>query len=860
MKSVTELNTEEYFVNLWQEFLRGYKHERQAALLLAASHSTSAPGYYANIINDMVDYNIPKFTLDYTHLRDFVNNSDKKYAHLIKQVEEDPDSALVHLTKAVVGILREEHKSYVRGNEAFLNFRASISNYEIRKELPDINVHDIGHMREIEGFVVQREPRRAYTAIAVYECEKKHTNVVRAENFNVKEPRKCDFCKNTKLHLNYGESTLIDIQEIKIQQRVDRSEPGKIPKPMRIYITNPNLIDTVEGGDYCVCTGIIRAMHMGRNASGGKTAIADYYMDVSFVEHRTDEYILETDSEIEQRVRKFIRPDHEDEDFELIQHSFAPTLYGNDAIKETLMLTVVGSDSMKINNKRHRGELQVLWLSSPSGGKTTGAEYTFQIPPRVQWISPLVTQVGLTASVNTDEGVAVLEAGAYLLASSDLGGLVIADEIQNYDTKALTVLSSVMDDRQRINVNKKNVTADIQVNCASLHMANPKGSGSSEDNFWDRSKNIYQNTGLPGWLLSRYDLIFISDDSDDLELNRAKVAHFNAQFEFAIPEYKLKEAHRDPSITRKAVSRKKMLYKGREIYTEREIRQWITYVRHNFHPDIWDSPEVMEMLEDYYIEVLENAEQFRRTAGMAFKRVTMRDYGALVRLVCAIARAHCRNDILEKDAEQAIELMRASIASSGYNPLLGQEAIAGAEDYEDDIVQEVPIRGDSAAIQKLKESSLKKQRVAFLKIIEKQGISPCEACGGLGHYRDTRQVCVGCRGAQVVTLPLAMYGVVDEAKLRGKIEDVHATGMWNEMIKRGFVIQNTNYSLAGYYSLTHDGIDLVVNRNDKEAAARYKFYHIYGDEDDGGGLSIRQASQLLDKAIDVNRKIFSDSS
>ncbi len=864
--SVTLEGTEAYFVELWQNFLDRFQHDRQDLLLTATGHSTTALGYYTNIINDIRRHPVPRFELDYN---DLVSHAkfDQKSAKLVKLLEDSPDDAILYLTRAVKGQIRSTSPSYVRGNENFLNFKASIKNYEVKREIPEVNVHDVGHMREIEGFVVQREPRRAYTVVAVFVCDnddETHTTVVRAQNFQLKEPSKCDHCKSKRLYLDYDQSTLIDIQEIKIQQRVDRGDPGKIPKPMRVFVTNPNLIDRIEGGDFCVCTGVIRAMHMG-HGSFGKNAITDYYMDASYIERRADEYLLESDAEIEKRVRNFIEPENEDEDFDLIVDSIAPSLYGARAMKKALTYMLVGSDSLKINNKRHRGELQLLWLSSPSGGKTTGAEYVFQIPTRVQWISPLVTDVGLTASVNTDEGTATLEAGAYLLASSDIGGLVIGDEIQNYDYKALRVLSTVMDDRQRINVNKKNITADIQVNCATLHMANPKGAGSSADNFWDRTKNIYENTGLPGWLLARYDLVFISDDSEDLELNREKVNYFNAQFEYAVPEYQIKQMHREPDTMNKATTkRKRFMVNGREIHTDREISAWVSYVRQNFHPNVWKSPSVLKKLRDYFISVLEEAAQMKKVTGMNFKKVTMRDYGALIRLTCASARAHCRSQVLEKDADDAIEIMKESIASSGFNPLLGVETIeTPAATDDDDYDEEFPKlpKGDeeSPHILKYKEKVIGKQRRAFLHLCEKIALQICQACGGVGHERGNPAKCLGCNGKGTVSLPIGKYSIVDEAISRRVCERIHAEAMWAEMVRRGFLHANTNYAgVSGYYNLTNDGMELVLNRRDKATIEKYEFYEPYGTGE-STNISVNKAAKMLEYAQNVSRKILRDN-
>jgi DNA replicative helicase MCM subunit Mcm2 (Cdc46/Mcm family) len=69
------------------------------------------------------------------------------------------------------------------------------------------------------------------------------------------------------------------------------------------------------------------------------------------------------------------------------------------------------------------------------------------------------------------------------------------------------------DDRQTITIRKHQMAKEIQVNCASLHLANPKTPGRR----WDSNKNIHENTGLDTPMLTRYDTIWILRDIMDKE-------------------------------------------------------------------------------------------------------------------------------------------------------------------------------------------------------------------------------------------------------------------------------------------------------------------------------------------------------
>ena len=90
------------------------------------------------------------------------------------------------------------------------------------------------------------------------------------------------------------------------------------------------------------------------------------------------------------------------------------------------------------------------------------------------------------------------------------------------------------------------------------------------------------------------------------------------------------------------------------------------YVRKKFHGTIDPNSKAAEKLEKFYITIRPSA------ANAKSLRITMRSLGDLVRLAEASARAHMRNEVTEKDADIAIKIVAASIASSGFNMFTGE--------------------------------------------------------------------------------------------------------------------------------------------------------------------------------------------
>jgi DNA replicative helicase MCM subunit Mcm2 (Cdc46/Mcm family) len=193
-------------------------------------------------------------------------------------------------------------------------------------------------------------------------------------------------------------------------------------------------------------------------------------------------------------------------------------------IKLNLFLMLTGSDPLWLpGKKRHRGELQMLMVGDAATAKTSHAELIIQCFNRGVWASGVKgasSAVGLRASVVYDSqtNASRVSAGAHLMASTKYGGLVVIDEVADMNQDDYRSILEATDDRQTITIRKHQMAKEIQVNCASLHLANPKTPGLR----WDSNKNIHENTGLDTPMLTRYDTIWIlrdvMDKQEDIEI------------------------------------------------------------------------------------------------------------------------------------------------------------------------------------------------------------------------------------------------------------------------------------------------------------------------------------------------------
>ena len=144
----------------------------------------------------------------------------------------------------------------------------------------------------------------------------------------------------------------------------------------------------------------------------------------------------------------------------------------------------------------------------------------------------------------------------------------------------------------------------------------------------------------------------------------------------------------------------------------------------------------------------------------------MRSLGDLVRLAEASARAHCRNEVLEKDAEIAIKIVAASIASSGFNMFSGQyekkirpselkdvpEGFFTAKDLLGDKVGSELVRMDLHTLAKKRENRFYREVAQKMKkvvyVIKQYALQKCRYCKGDGiiYEGQSKNVCYNCRG------------------------------------------------------------------------------------------------------------------
>jgi replicative DNA helicase Mcm len=417
------------------------------------------------------------------------------------------------------------------------------------------------------------------------------------------------------------ESTFIDTQDVRIQERPEDLPPGQLPRWLDIKLLERDLVDSARPGDHVSVVGVTRAVAPSLPKAGQLR---------SFTLHLDTNHI---DVESKEPDKVLITPEEEKEILELskdpeihkkILHSLAPSVYGYEHIKEAIMYLLFGGTAKHFPDITIRGNLNVLMVGDPGTAKSQLLHYVSKIAPRGLYTSGRgTTAAGLTAAVLRDKaGGMTLEAGALVLADK---GVAAIDEMDKMRTEDRVAIHEVME-QHTVSVAKAGIVATLNARTSILAAANPTLGR------YDAYRTVGENISLPVTILSRFDLIFVLRD---------------------VPE-----RTKDEQMTEHILDLHRSGLASTESPIEPELfRKYVSYAK-NIKPTL--TREALDSLKDFYLRMRSASE----TEGTPVA-ITARQLESLVRLSEARARVALRENVTLEDAERAVDIMKISLEQVG---------------------------------------------------------------------------------------------------------------------------------------------------------------------------------------------------
>ena len=259
---------------------------------------------------------------------------------LAEIIIEKPDEYLEHANHAALAQLQIEEPEYAERVETVtVRFRGLPESTSLRT----LGSQHIGKLAMVDGIVVRGSPARPLVMHAAFRCKRcgNVTYVPQTGPF-LTAPAACSDppCRRRgPFDFVQEESTFIDSQNIRIQERPEDLPPGQLPRWLDIKLLGRDLVDVARPGDHISVVGVVRAVAPTLPKVGRLR---------SFTLHLDTNYIDVVSKEPETVL---ISPEEEKQIFELakdpwvhrkILRSIAPSIYGYEHIKEAIMYLLFG--------------------------------------------------------------------------------------------------------------------------------------------------------------------------------------------------------------------------------------------------------------------------------------------------------------------------------------------------------------------------------------------------------------------------------------------------------------------------------------------------------------------------------------
>ncbi|MDD1662853.1 MAG: MCM family protein, partial [Methanomicrobiales archaeon] len=380
------------------------------------------------------NHQLAELQREYPHRRSLYIDYRTVLAHgkLADAVLETPGKAIEDIRDALV-----QHKTIDEKERDRVNIR--FTNLLVKTPIRDIRADQMNKYLTVEGILRKTTDVRPRVVEAALRCTScgKITTIPQAYG-KFQEPEFCPSCeKKARMDLVASRSRFTDSQKLRIQESPEGLRGGEQPQTMDVDVID-DLTGKVAPGDRVTINGILRTIQ--RVTAGVKGTLFDIYLECNSVEISEKEFEEVSISEEDEKAIMALSKDPQL--LRKIIRSIAPTIYGNEDVKEAVALQLFGGIPKEMPDGTHlRGDIHMLLVGDPGIAKSQILRYVVTLSPRGIYTSgKSSTAAGLTATAVKDEfgdGRWTLEAGALVLADMGIAAVDEMDKMRTEDRSAL---------------------------------------------------------------------------------------------------------------------------------------------------------------------------------------------------------------------------------------------------------------------------------------------------------------------------------------------------------------------------------------------------------------------------------------
>ncbi len=285
--------------------------------------------------------------------------------------------------------------------EVSLNVRVENIPDDEKTRIKDLRSKHLGKFVKVEGTVKRASEVKPELEVAIFECpDCGETMEVPQMKKRMSYPSRCDCGR--KRGFNQVDRELSDARWIHMEdlfEKVSGEKPGEVSVYLKDGLTTPKMQRRTDPGTRLELTGRVREMP--KRIQGKKTKKLDIFLEANWVNPKEVTFEeMEVTEEEEEKIRELANSDNI---YEKLVKSLAPSMYGLEEEKESIILQLFGGVPHRLEDgTKIRGDIHILFVGDPSAGKTQMLKLAAEMLPRGKYASGKgTTAAGLCVTGDT---------------------------------------------------------------------------------------------------------------------------------------------------------------------------------------------------------------------------------------------------------------------------------------------------------------------------------------------------------------------------------------------------------------------------------------------------------------------------